>query len=100
MRPTTVLLIGLSLAACAFGQERFDFKVRNDFFAGFRGNQAALQKAMKTCEDALEADPKNAYAMVWHGAGVFYESNAAFQAGDQQKGMELFQRGLKEMDDA
>lgn len=100
MRSITAMLITITLGAGAFAQERFDMKVRNDFFAGFRGDQAALERGMKACEEALKADPRNAYALVWHGSGVYFESNAAFQSGDQQKGMELFQRGVKEMDDA
>ena len=33
-------------------QERFDFKVRNYFFAGFDGDAASLEKGMTICEDA------------------------------------------------
>ena len=99
---TTIAVIGLSLAAfgSAAAQDRFDMKVRNDFFAGFTGNQEALNRAMKFCEDALAANPRNAEAMVWHGAGVFFESGKSFQAGDQVKGGELWQRGLAEMENA
>ena len=81
-------------------QERFDYRVRNYFFAGFSGDTASLEKGMKICQDALAADPKNAEALVWHGSGVFFESGEAFQKGDSQKGTELWQRGLKEMADA
>jgi tetratricopeptide (TPR) repeat protein len=59
-----------------------------------------LEKGMKACEDALAADPKNAEALVWHGSGVLYHAGQAFQSGDQQKGGELWQQGLKEMDTA
>jgi tetratricopeptide (TPR) repeat protein len=81
-------------------QERFDLKVRNYFFAGFNGDAASLEKGIKICEDALAADPKNAEALVWHGSGLFYQAGQAFQSGDRQKGGELWQRGLKEMDQA
>ena len=94
----TLALIGA--AGCLFAQERFDLKVRNYFFAGFAGDAASLEKGMKICEDSIAADPKNAEALVWHGAGLFYESGQFFQKGDQQKGGELWARGLKEMDDA
>ena len=100
-RLCAVVLVGVSvLSGVLFGQERFDLKVRNYFFAGFSGDAASLEKGMKICEDALAADPKNAEALVWHGAGAFYEAGQAFQKGDQQKGGELWQRGLKEMDQA
>ena len=55
---------------------------------------------MKICEDILANDPKNPEAMVWHGAGQFYQSGIAFRKGDQQTGMELWQSGLKRMDEA
>jgi tetratricopeptide (TPR) repeat protein len=97
----------LKLAAVLFAtagllasQERFDLKVRTFFFAGFGGDTASLEKGMKMCEDALAENPKNAEAMVWHGSGLYFESGQAFRAGDTQKGMQLFQRGIQEMDDA
>lgn len=80
--------------------DRFDLKVRNYFFAGFAGNATALAKGMKMCEDALAENPKNAEAMVWHGSGLYVQSGKAFQGGDQQRGMELYQRGMKELDEA
>jgi tetratricopeptide (TPR) repeat protein len=80
--------------------DRFDLKVRNYFFAGFTGNATALAKGMKMCEEALAESPKNAEAMVWHGSGLYVQAGKAFQGGDQQKGMELYQRGMKELDDA
>jgi hypothetical protein len=100
-RLCAVVLLGVSVPfGVLFSQERFDLKVRNYFFAGFSGDAASLEKGMKICEDALAAEPKNAEALVWHGAGAFYEAGQAFQKGDQQKGGELWQRGLKEMDQA
>jgi tetratricopeptide (TPR) repeat protein len=93
----------LMLAATPFtahAQDRFDLKVRDYFFAGFRGDKEALNTGIKKCEDELAAHPKNAEALVWHGSGIYYLAGQAFQAGDQQKGGELFERGMKEMDDA
>jgi len=99
---TTVTVFGLSLAVLglAAAQERFDMRVRNDFFAGFAGNQEALDRAMKVCEEELARNPANAAALVWHGSGVFVQSRTYFRAGDQAKGMEFWQRGLGEMDNA
>jgi tetratricopeptide (TPR) repeat protein len=95
-------LIGfLSTIRSAPAQEtRFDLKVREDFFAGFTGNQEALDRGMKACEATLAADPKNAEAMVWHGSGLYFAAGQAFRSGDQQKGMDLWTRGLKEMQTA
>jgi len=92
-------LVGfLSTIRSAPAQEtRFDMKVRNDFFAGFAGDKEALARGMKACEDALAVDPKNAEAMVWHGSGTLSQATQEFQGGDQQKGIGLWTRGLKEM---
>jgi effector-binding domain-containing protein len=79
---------------------RFDTKVREDFFAGFSGDPRALERGMKTCEATLAADPKHAEAMVWHGSGLVFESGAAFQKGETKTGMDLWMRGLAEVDQA
>ncbi len=90
----------LTAAGILAAQDRFDYKVRNYFFAGFSGDAVSLDKGMKICEETLAADPKNPEAMVWHGAGLFYRAGDAFQKGDQENGVALWARGLKEMDDA
>ena len=86
----------------AFGwaAERFDYRVRQDFFVGFAGDQAAFERGMKACEETLKENPKHAEALVWHGAGRFFLSGRSFQSGDVNKGMELWQSGLKEMETA
>jgi hypothetical protein len=92
------LLIGIAVQAQA--PERFDMQVRNDFFAGFAGDMARLQKGLDACERALAENPKHAEALVWHGSGLYFKAGMAFQQGDQKSGIELFTRGIKEMDDA
>jgi tetratricopeptide (TPR) repeat protein len=79
---------------------RFDHKVRDDFFAGFSGNNAAMERGMKACEEILAREPNHAEAMVWHGSGLFFQSIDAFRGGDIQKGIGLSMRGRKEMDAA
>jgi tetratricopeptide (TPR) repeat protein len=81
-------------------QVRFDHLVRNDFFAGFSGDKESLDRAMKVCEEILAQNPKHAEAMVWHGSGLMVISGQHFQKGETQKGLELWTRGLKEMDEA
>ena len=100
MKTKLAVLLLIGGAGLLLAQDRFDFKVRTYFFAGFAGDAASLEKGMKICEDSLAADPKNAEALVWHGSGLFFESDQAFQKQDRQKGGELWARGLKEMDDA
>src|SRR5258707_14648679 len=92
---TGVILLSTAVLA---SQERFDLKVRNYFFAGFAGNAASLEKGMKICETVLADNPKQAEAMVGHGAGLFYQASQEFQKGGMQKGREMRQRGLPEMD--
>ena len=95
-------LIALSLVgfSALSAQPRFDYLVRNDFFAGFSGDATALERGMKACEQILAQNPKHAEALVWHGGGLFYMSGQMFRKGDPNKGMELYARGLQEMDDA
>src|SRR5262245_20290847 len=54
--------------------QRFDYLVREDYFAGLAGDQAALERAIKTCEEALAKNPKHAEALVWHGSGLMLRS--------------------------
>ena len=81
-------------------RERFDYLVRADFFAGFAGDQPALERGMKVCEDTLAKNPNHAEALVWHGGGLVFIAGQAFQKADIRKGTELWDRGLREMDRA
>lgn len=81
-------------------RERFDYLVRGDFFAGYAGDQQALDRGMKLCEDTLAKNPNHAEALVWHGGGLIFRAGQAFQKSDIKTGMELWDRGLKEMDRA
>ena len=63
---------------------RFDDIVRSDFFAGFRGDAARLERGMKRCEEALAADPNHADALVWHGAGLMFLAGEAGARRDFQ----------------
>jgi len=96
-RNLDILFVLLATGGILMSQERFDYKVRDYFFAGFSGDAASLDKGMKICEDLIAANPKNAPAMVWHGAGQFFESGQSFRSGDQKTALDLWQRGLKEM---
>lgn len=80
--------------------ERFDVLVRADFFAGFTGDSARLQKGMEACERMLADNPTHPEALVWHGSGLAFQAGVAFQKGDLQTGGELWGRGMKEMDAA
>lgn len=93
-----MLAIAGSAMALIAATERFDLKVRNYFFAGFQGDQAALDKGMKMAEEELATNPGNAEALVWHGSGLYYEAGQEFRKGDAQRGQELFMKSMQEMD--
>ncbi len=80
--------------------KHFEFAVRQDFFDGLRGDRAALERAIATCEAALRRNANDAEALVWHGAGLIGRSTLAFRQGDPQTGVPLFRQGLAEMDRA
>ena len=96
------LLAALLLSLPAGAQEtmRFDEKVRELFFAGFAGNQDALQRGMAICEETLAADPDHPGALVWQASGWFYDSSFAFAEGDSDKGMALYNRAVAQFDRA
>ena len=101
----TTLLYVIALLA-GLGQEpaqpgvRFDYAVRADFFAGFAGDAGRLTRGMETCERVLASNPQHAEALVWHGSGLVFGAGKAFSAGDGARRRELWDRGLKEMNDA
>lgn len=107
MKRNTLLLTFTAIASFFGGalsnlnsQERFDDQVRGDFFAGFAGNDEALQRGMKRALATLEKEPKHAEAMVWAGAGFFYQSGKLFNQGDMEKGGALYGKGLGMMKQA
>ena len=79
---------------------RFDEIVRADFFAGFRGDATRLERGMKLCEDELAANPTNADALVWHGAGLMFLAGEAARRQDFATAGERSQRGRAEVDRA
>src|SRR5262249_16760498 len=116
MRPTaltlTLLLTAFAILALlevvapwlAAGQppatERFDYVVRDDFFAGLRGDDERLARAMKICEDLLAENPRHAEALVWHGAAILIQARQAAQRGDMDGALTLSNRGVGEMEAA
>ncbi|HET6611402.1 MAG TPA: hypothetical protein VFG83_05415 [Kofleriaceae bacterium] len=80
--------------------KRFDFLVRADFFAGMRGDSAALERAIDVCETTLAKNPRHAEALVWHGAALVIEAAMAFRDGDGTKGRTLWEQGIDEMNRA
>ena len=101
LAPIVLLLtIVLTVPAGAQEPERFDEKVRELFFAGFAGNEDALQRGMAMCEETLAADPDHPGALVWQASGWFYESSFVFAQGDLEAGMALYNKSVAQFDRA
>ncbi len=79
---------------------RFDHAVRTDFFAGFAGNKELLARGLAACEKTLAADPNHAEALVWHGAGLYFQGGQLRAKEETQRRFELIQKGMGEMDRA
>ncbi|MCX6624110.1 MAG: hypothetical protein NTY38_24210, partial [Acidobacteria bacterium] len=106
MKVSTVFAIAAA-ASFSFGflttlhsAERFDNRIRSDFFRGLQGDPAALQRGLEACEKILALNPKAAEALVWHGSGTFFLAGQAFRDGDPGKGAALGGKGLREMEEA
>jgi hypothetical protein len=100
---TVTFTLALAIATvypAAQQTDRFDYVVREDFFAGFAGDADRMAKAMATCERVLAENPLHAEALVWHGTGLMSQAGSALQGGDQKRGAELWARGLAETDKA
>jgi len=98
-----LLALPAMVVTSAFAQapkERVDSLVRQNFFSGFKGDREALKQGMVDCEAVLAKNPKDAEAMVWHGAGSMFQATLFFQSGESQKGVPLWTKGLAEMDAA
>ena len=96
------VLATVLLAAPASAQqpERFDETVRELFFAGFAGNEDALEQGMAICEETLEVNPDYPPALVWQAAGWQFQSGMAFAKGDWGTGMTLFDESVAQFDRA
>ena len=97
---TVRITVAVLAASALLAQVRFDYIVRNDFFAGFAGNAEALKRGMDTTERVLAGNPNHPEALVWHGGGGLFQSGLEFQKGNFQKGAELMQKATAEMDRA
>ena len=100
MRAIVLLLLVFTMSLAALAQQRFDFKVREDMFAGMDGDTVAFDRAMKLIADTLAREPDHAEALVWRGDGRLFMAGQAFQRGDIAAGQKLFAEGLADMERA
>ncbi len=104
-----LLIVIVALAAFAVGlvaslrsetpapPSGFKSELSGLYVAAMGGDAGSMQAANKRAAERLAANPKDADAMVWHGAGVLFSCGQAFQAGDMETGMDLYRKGLDEM---
>ncbi len=100
MRFMIALVLASSMSLVVLAQQRFDVKVREDMFAGFDGDTAAFDRAMKLIAEALSADPNHAEALIWRGDGQLFLSGQAFQRGEISEGEALAAQGMADMERA
>jgi hypothetical protein len=100
MRLAASLLLTFALSVAALAHQRFDFKVREDMFAGMDGDAAAFDRAMKLIAETLVAEPDHAQALVWRGDGRLFLSGQAFQRGAIDEGRTLAGQGVADMERA
>jgi tetratricopeptide (TPR) repeat protein len=100
MRVIAIVVLVLSTSLAVLAQQRFDFKVREDMFAGMDGDTAAFDRAMKLIADTLAADPDHAEALVWRGDGRLFLAVQAFQRGAIAEGQALTAQATADMDRA
>jgi len=100
MRVIVPLLLAFTMSLGALAQQRFDFKVREDMFAGMDGDTVAFDRAMALIADTLAKDPDHAEALVWRGDGRLFLAGQAFQRRDFSEGLSLTAQGLTDMDRA
>ena len=80
--------------------ERFDERVRTHFFAGLDGDADALRRGMAIAAAALATEPHHPQALVWQAAGRLFQSGLAFDRGDADKGMALFDGSVAQFERA
>ena len=72
-----IVVVAVGMAAAGVAQERFDYRVRDDMFRAFGGNEAAFKSAMAAIDETLSANPDHAEALVWRGVGGFFQAGRA-----------------------
>jgi tetratricopeptide (TPR) repeat protein len=100
MRLIVLLVLVLSTSFAVLAQQRFDFRVREDMFAGMDGDTAAFDRAMKLINDTLATDPNYAEALVWRGDGRLFLAGQSFQRGATAEGQALLAQAIADMDRA
>jgi pentatricopeptide repeat protein len=95
---TVSLIIVLLLAGGLFAQQPPELRSAGmDLLGGLTGDMEKFERGMRTLESLLATNPDDPAVKVLHGNGVMARSGEAFQKGDMQNAMKLWQSGLNEM---
>src|SRR5262245_11469243 len=95
---TVSLLVTLLLAGALWAQTPAEIRsAGTDLLGALNGDIERFERGMRTLESLLAANPNNPELKVLHGNGVFTRSGEAFQKGDTQNAMKLWQSSLDEM---
>jgi hypothetical protein len=95
-----VLGLALGMASNVIGAEDIQTMAQREFTAGFAGDTEAFNRGMSACERALGENAENVDAMVWHGAGTYFQAGQAAEQGDYDAAEELMHKGMGEMNKA
>lgn len=82
------------------GYRGFERTVFADFVKASQGDEAAKQRLVDACQQAIEADDKNAEAIAWLGAVKLFDAGTASEAGDFMAAMRHTNEALADLDKA
>ena len=95
---TVSLIVVLLLTGGLLAQQPSELRnAGRDLLGALNGDMEKFERGMRTLESLLAQNPKDPAVKVLHGNGVFARSGEAFQKGDIQNAMKLWQSGLDEM---
>jgi tetratricopeptide (TPR) repeat protein len=99
MKTVTIsLIVVLVLAGGLLAQQAPDLQtLRSDLMGALNGDMERFERGMRGLESLLAKNPNDPVLKVLHGTGVFARSGAAFEKGDMQNAMKLYQSSLDEM---
>jgi hypothetical protein len=102
MKIMTISLIAvLLLAGALLAQRPPELRTAGrDLLGALNGDTEKFERGMQVLDSLLAKYPNDAEVKVLHGNGVFARSGQAFQKGDMQNAMKLWQSSLDEMAEA
>jgi tetratricopeptide (TPR) repeat protein len=95
---TISLIVVLLLAGGLLAQRAPELRTAGmDLLGAMSGDMERFERGMRTLESLLAKNPQDPEVKILYGNGAFARSGVAFQKGDIQNAMKLWQTGLEEM---